>query len=153
VLLILVEAVFVVKIKVGDVAPSFSLPDTENRTRSLWEFLGQRVVLVFSVEAFTLNATKEVCEFRDVTGQLTNLDAKIVGLNVDLSAKNKVFAQRNRLAFPILSDSKHEIMKAYGLKTVGQRALFVLDEKGVVVYRWVSEKTSDEPDFEEINIS
>jgi peroxiredoxin len=95
-----------VNFKVGDAAPNFSLLDTENRVRSLSEFLGQKVVLVFSVEAFTLNATKEVCEFRDVTGQLTNLNAQIVGLDVGLPAKNKVVAQKNRLPFPILSDSE-----------------------------------------------
>ena len=47
------------KVKVGDKAPDFSLPDMENRTRSLKEFLGQKVVLAFSSVLSLLFAQKK----------------------------------------------------------------------------------------------
>ena len=58
------------KIDVGDMAPDFTLPDTDKKPRSLKEFLGQKVVLAFFVGAFTSTCTKEMCEFRDSMARL-----------------------------------------------------------------------------------
>lgn len=145
------------KIEVEDRAPNFSLPDTDNRTRSLNEFLGQKVVLVFSVEAFTADSTKELCLFRDYMGQLTNLNAQIVGVDINPPSANKLLAEKQRLHFPILSDVKEEVTEAYGLKMadstghpLAKRSVFVLDENGFVLYRWIPEKPADEPNYEEI---
>ncbi|MCL5949705.1 MAG: redoxin domain-containing protein, partial [Candidatus Bathyarchaeota archaeon] len=71
------------KINIGEKAPTFYLPDAENRNRSLPEFLGQKVVLVFFVEDFTVLCTKEVCEFRDSMDNLINLEAQIVGIDTN----------------------------------------------------------------------
>ncbi len=46
------------KVKVGDKAPDFTLPDTDKKPRSLKEFLGQKVVLAFFVGAFTVDMHK-----------------------------------------------------------------------------------------------
>ena len=148
------------KIKVGDEAPDFNLPDEENRSRSLKEFLGQKVVLVFFVGAFTSTCTKEVCDFRDSMARLINLKAQIVGVDVNVPFSNKILAVKNRLAFPILSDYKREVLERYGLDVpdfagrqgqfvaccwgkgcypIAKRAIFILDEKGIVRYTWVSD--------------
>ena len=102
--------------KVGDKAPDFSLPDIENRTRSLKEFLGQKVLLVFLVGAFTSKCTKEVCDFRDSMSHLINLKAQIVGIDIKVPSLSKDFAEKNKLSFPILSDYKREVFQAYGLE-------------------------------------
>jgi peroxiredoxin/cytidylate kinase len=136
-------------VKVGDKASNFSLPDIENRARSLNEFLGQKVVLVFNIESFLSNATKELCEFRDSMSQLINLNAQVVGIDPNGPSENKRLAEKFRLHFPILSDSKRQVIEAYGLEAP-KRSIFVLDENGIVNYRWVAEKPSDEPDYEEI---
>ena len=158
------------KVKVGDKAPNFSLPDVENRTRSLKEFLGQKVVLVFFVGAFTSKCTKEVCEFRDSMHQLIDLKAQIVGIDINVPSMNKGFAKKNRLPFPILSDYKHEVIESYGLELhdfagpdesnaccwgsgcypVAKRAIFILDENGIVRYTWVFDSPAVEPIYEEI---
>ena len=104
------------KVKVGDKAPNFNLPDVENRTRSLKEFLGQKVVLVFFLGAFTSKCTKEVCEFRDSIAQLIDLKAQIVGIDINVPSANKGFAEKYRLHFPILSDYKREVIETYGLE-------------------------------------
>ena len=104
------------KLKVGDKAPNFNLPDVENRNRSLKEFLGQKVVLVFFVGAFTSSCTKELCVFRDSIAQLIDLNAQIVGIDVNVPSANKGLAEKNRLTFPILSDYKREVIEKYGLE-------------------------------------
>jgi peroxiredoxin/cytidylate kinase len=146
------------KVKVGDQAPNFNLPDLENRTRTLKEFLGQKVVLVFSIGAFTSTCTKEVCEFRDSMARLIELRAQIVGIDVNVPFANKALAEKHRLPFPILSDYNREVIEKYGLevpvfsgpKGGFKRSIFILDENGIVRYVWVSDNPDVEPNFEKI---
>ncbi len=159
------------KVKIGDKAPDFNLPDVNKRTRSLKEFLGQKVVLVFFVGAFTSNCTKEICEFRDSVGQLIDLNAQIVGIDINVPSANKGLAKKNMLTFPILSDHKHEVIEAYGLEVpdlsgqegessacrwgsgcypIAKRSIFILDENGFVRYTWIAEKPTVEPNYQEI---
>jgi peroxiredoxin/cytidylate kinase len=160
------------KVNVGDKAPDFALPDGENRTRSLKEFLGQKVVLVFFVGAFTESCTKERCVFRDSMARLIDLKAQIVGIDINVPISNKVLAVKHRLPFPILSDHKREALEKYGVEVpdfaghegqfiaccwgkgcypLAKPAIFILDENGIVRYKWVSENPTDEPSYEEIN--
>jgi len=135
------------KINVGDKAPNFSLLDAENRTRSLKEFLGQEVVLVFFVESFTATSTKEVSPFRDSMKKMTNLKAQVVGVDDKAPSAVKAFAEKNRLHFPILSDQQHEIQKMYGLEVP---SILILNEKGIVVYKWTFSNANAEPNYPEI---
>jgi peroxiredoxin/cytidylate kinase len=160
-----------IKVKVGDKAPDFNLQDADNRPRSLKEFLGQKVLLVFFVGAFTSNCTKELCEFRDSMAQLIDLKAQIVGIDINVPSINKAFSKKNRLSFPILSDYKREVIEAYGLELQDftgpeggskaccwgsgcypfvKRAIFILDENGIVRYTWVSDSPAAEPSYGKI---
>ncbi len=146
------------KIKVGDKAPNFCLPDVENRPRNLKEFLGQKVILVFSVAAFTSTCTKEKCEFRDSMSQLINLKAQVAGIDVNVPFVNKALAKQRRLNFPILSDYNREVIKLFGLEEPDsldaqgelRPSIFVLNENGIVLYMWLSNDQVLEPNFEEI---
>ena len=148
------------KIKVGDKAPDFTLPDINMKPRSLKDFLGQKVVLAFFVGAFTSTCTKEMCEFRDSMARLIDLNAQIIGVSVNDPFSNKGFAEKNRLPFTILSDYKREVIKTYGLElpnfagldgyTVAKRSIFILDQKGIVRHVWVSKDPSVEPNYKEI---
>ncbi len=148
------------KIKVGDKAPDFTLPDTEMKQRSLSEFTGKKVVLAFFVGAFTSTCTKEMCEFRDSMSRLTDLKAQVVGISVNDPFSNKAFAEKNRLPFPVLSDYNREVVRSYGLEmldfaglkgyTVAKRSIFILDLEGAVRYMWVSDNPSVEPNYQEI---
>ena len=148
------------KIKVGDKAPDFTLPDTNMKQRSLKEFLGQRIVLAFFVGAFTATCTKEMCEFRDSMARLTDLKAQVIGISVNDPFSNKAFLEKNRLPFPVLSDYNRDVVKAYGLElldfsglkgyTVAKRSIFILDMNGIVRYVWVSDNPAVEPNYMEI---
>jgi peroxiredoxin len=148
------------QLKVGAQAPDFTLPDADQKLRSLKEFLGRKIVLAFFVSAFTKTCTKEVCDFRDSMDRLVDLDAQIIGISVNDSFSNKEFAQKNRLSFPILSDVGCAVTQRYGLQThdyegvtgyvVAKPSLFVLDQKGVIRYIWVSEDPAVEPNYDEV---
>ncbi|HWQ17968.1 MAG TPA: peroxiredoxin [Sulfolobales archaeon] len=149
-------------VQVGEKAPDFELLDTTLKKRSLSEFLakGRFVVLAFFPGAFTEVCTREMCTFRDRMARLDNLDAEVIGISVDSPFALRVFKEVNRLNFTLLSDYNREVIEKYGvvlpdllglgLKRLAKRALFIIDPKGVVVYKWVSEDPRVEPDYNEV---
>ncbi len=144
-------------VAVGEKMPDFQLHDQDRKLRSLNEFLGKKTVLAFFPGAFTGVCTKELCTFRD---SLQALPGQVVAISVNDPFSNKGFADTHKLQFPILSDYTRETIKGLnifhndfaGLKgyTAAKRSVFILDEKGVVRYKWVSEDPTKEPNYEEI---
>ena len=148
------------QVKIGDKAPTFTLPDTDLKPRSLQEFLGSKVVLAFFIGAFTSVCTKEMCAFRDSMARLIDLKAQVIGISVNDPFSNKAFAKKNRLTFPILSDYNRQAIKEYGVETsdfaglngytVAKRSIFIVDKNGVVRYVWTTENPTIEPDYMDI---
>jgi len=146
--------------RVGEMAPDFTLSDTDLKQHSLGEFQGQKVVLAFFVGAFTNVCTKEMCAFRDSMARLIDLKAQVVGVSVNDPFSNRGFAEKNQLTFPILSDVNREVVRTYNLEfpdfagikgyTVSKRSIFVLDRKGLVRYTWITEDPTVEPDYKKI---
>jgi peroxiredoxin len=144
-------------VEVGQKPPDFQLPDQNKNQRSLKDFLGKKTVLAFFPGAFTGTCTQEMCTFRD---SLQSLSAQVVGISVNDPMTNKAFAETHKLQFPLLSDYTREIIKKFnvfhndfaGLKgyTAAKRSIFILDEKGTVRFKWVSEDPGKEPDYEEV---
>ena len=147
-------------LKKGVRAPDFRLPDTEPNWKSLSEFAGKKLVLAFYPGAFTSVCQRELCAFRDMLAKLGSLEAQVVGISVDSPFANRAFAVANRIPFPLLSDYTREAARAYGGvhedfvglpgHTAAKRAVFVIDQAGVVRYAWVSEDPGVEPPYEEI---
>lgn len=148
------------KIKIGQKAPDFTLPDVDLQARRLKDFLDKNVVLAFYPGAFTAVCTKEMCTFRDSLAKLSDLKAQVVGISVNDPFSNKAFAEANRLNFPLLSDYNRDVVRLYGVAatdfvglkgyTVAKRSIFVVDREGTVRYVWVSEDPRIEPNYEEI---
>jgi glutaredoxin-dependent peroxiredoxin len=146
------------KLRIGDNAPDFTLPDTELKYRNLRDFLGSVVILVFFVNAFTAVCTKEMCEFRDSAARLTKLKTRTVGISVNDPFSSKAFAEKNKLFFPILSDYNREVIRSHGLEdsdfegirgyTVAKRSIVVLDSKGIIRYFWIAREQREEPDYQ-----
>ncbi len=144
-------------VAIGEKMTDFQLHDQDRKQRSLQEFLGKKTVLAFFPGAFTGVCTKEMCTFRD---SMQTLPGQVVAISVNDPFSNKGFAETHHLQFPILSDYTRETIKNLnifhndfaGLKgyTAAKRSIFVLDEKGVVRYKWVSEDPTKEPNYEEI---
>ena len=144
-------------VEIGGEMPDFQLHDQDRKQRSLQEFLGKKIVLAFFPGAFTGVCTKEMCTFRD---SMQTLPGQVVAISVNDPFSNKGFAETHNLQFPILSDYTREMIKQLnlfhndfaGLKgyTAAKRSIFVLDDKGVVRYKWVSEDPTKEPNYEEI---
>ena len=147
-------------VEVGQVAPDFSLYDTDRAKRSLSDFKGKNVVLAFVPGAFTGACTTEMCDFRDQMDQFNSLNAEVLGISVDPPFSQKAWADANNLKFTLLSDFNREATQAYdvawnnmgGLEgyTAANRAVFVVDKDGVVRYKWLAPTPADLPDYDEI---
>lgn len=74
--------------------------------------------------------------FRDTSGDFTATNTAIVGISVDSVWANKAFREQLKAEFPILSDSKREVSRTYGVYDEGndmaRRTTIIVDAGGVV---------------------
>ena len=145
---------------IGDIAPDFELPDADQKWRKLNEFKNKKTVVAFFPAAESPVCTAEMCAFRDQLDELRDYGANIVGISVDSPFANKAFSQNHHLNFPVLSDYKRDTIKRYGIimsklgtmegYNAAKRSIFILDEDGKVIYRWISDNPTIEPNYNEI---
>ena len=95
-------------------AIDFSLPDQNGVMHKLSDHLGKWVVVYFYPKDDTPGCTVEACQFRDKSEELTKMGVVILGISKDNAASHKKFSEKHSLNFPILSDEKREVIKAYG---------------------------------------
>ncbi len=149
-------------IELGQKAPDFTLPccdGTKAESLTLSKELGkENIVLAFFPLAFSPVCTDELCQFRDGLSQFNKLNAKVFGISVDSPFANNAFIKAHNLSFKLLSDFNKDVSRLYGvlhedlrgLKGVSKRSIFVIDKKGIVRYKWVSEDPTKMPDQDEI---
>ena len=147
-------------INVGDTAPNFELVDTELKMRTLDEFKGKKIVLSFIVAASSPVCEVELCTFRDSWDEISNLGAQVIAISNDGPFANKAFAEKTNYNFPLLGDYKSQTIRDYDVLmphllhvkdyNAAKRSVFVIDENGTVVYKWVSEDPLKEPNYQEI---
>ena len=128
------------KLNVGDRAPDFELPGTGEKTYRLGDYRGRKLVLAFYPGDFTPTCTKQFCSYRDQGEQLDELGAEVLGISPQSVESHERFTQEKSLNVPLLADEDKSVARAYGI-VVGplvRRAIFVIDEEGVVRYRKVS---------------
>ena len=147
-------------IQIGDTAPDFTLVNQDREKTTLSQYKGEPVVLAFYPGVFTGGCTREMCSIRDEIADLEDLNAQIFGISVNDPFSNKAFHEENVLNFPLLCDYTREVVKKYGVYhenfaglegyTAAKRSVFVLDQGGVVRYRWVTDDPGVMPSYEEI---
>jgi len=132
------------KVKVGSVAPGFTLPSQAGEMVSLEDFIGRKpVVLFFYPKDDSPGCTREVCAFRDDFEEFRKLDAEVIGISSDSVESHRNFAVKHDLSFPLLSDEGGNIRRLYGVpKTFGLfpgRVTYVIDKEGVVRHAFASQ--------------
>jgi peroxiredoxin len=147
--------------RLGQRAPDFSLPDYNKQQRTLAEFIQDGpVVLTFFPFAFSGVCDKEMCTFRDNMARMNVVGARVVGISVDSLFTLKVFAQTYNLQFPLLSDFNKKTTQAYGVlqdpwagfgyRGVAKRSVFVIDRRGILRYKWITDVPGNEPPYDEV---
>jgi thioredoxin-dependent peroxiredoxin len=123
-------------LKVGQDAPTFTLPDANGNSVSLSQYAGQWVVLYFYPKDDTPGCTKEACHFRDDMHKLEQLGAKVIGVSVDDSESHAEFSKKYALPFPLLSDvdgtvaSQYQALTNLGPVKIAKRYTYLIDPNG-----------------------
>lgn len=131
-----------VKLKEGDKAPDFTGIDQDDKTHSLKDYKGKKVVLYFYPKDDTPGCTAEACNLRDNYSMLQKKGYVVLGVSADSVKSHKKFGKKFQLPFPLLADTDHKIIDAYSVwgkkKFWGKefmgivRTTFIIDEKGKI---------------------
>jgi thioredoxin-dependent peroxiredoxin len=130
----------VAKLNAGDPAPDFELPGTGERTYRLSDYRGRKLILAFYPGDFTAVCTKQFCSYRDQGDRLEGLGAEVLGISPQSVGSHERFVEEKRLNVPLLADEDKQVARAYGVLAgpMVRRAIFVIDEEGVVRHRKVT---------------
>ena len=131
----------VLKVKVGDRAPDFTLPAVFGEKISLSQYRGKKnVVISFVPAAWTPVCSDQWPGYGIVKDIFDKNDGILLGITVDNIPT--LFAwtnQMGKLWFPILSDfwPHGKVADSYGILRsdgITERALFIIDKKGIIRY-------------------
>src|SRR3972149_372185 len=111
-------------------APDFTLPDANGAPRSLSDYRGSWVVVYFYPRDNTPGCTKEACGFRDSLAALKKMGVTVLGISKDSVASHIKFSKQYRLNFPLLSDEKKDVLKAY--KAWGKKKFMGREFEGTI---------------------
>lgn len=132
------------KVRVGDLAPDFTLPSQWGEMINLSDFRGKNcVVLYFYPKDETRGCTAEACAFRDSYEVFKEVGAEVIGISSDSIESHSKFALHHKLPFILLSDEGSKVRKLYGvsstLKLIPGRWTYIIDKKGVIRYIFSSQ--------------
>lgn len=125
-------------LKVGDKVPEFTAKDQHGNLFNSGDVIGKKgVVLYFYPKDDTPGCTAQACSFRDQYEDFLLLNAEVIGVSGDNEKSHQKFAQKYRLPFTLLSDSKKELRKLFGVPTnllglLPGRVTYVIDQNGII---------------------
>jgi len=129
------------KLKAGDQAPDFTLPAVSGEKISLNQYLGKKnVVISFVPAAWTPVCSDQWPGYNLVKNIFDKYDAILLGITVDNIPTLYAWTfPMGKLWFPVLSDfwPHGTVAERYGVlrsNGVSERALFVIDKKGIIRY-------------------
>lgn len=135
----------VLKVKVGERAPDFTLPAVRGGEITLSQYRGNKnVVISFVPAAWTPVCSDQWPGYNIAKEFFDHNDAILLGITVDniptlFAWTNQMCMGGGKLWFPVLSDfyphgavaDKYGVLRSDG---VSERALFVIDKKGIIRY-------------------
>lgn len=140
-------------LKVGEKVPDFSSTDQDGNTVKRSDYDGKKLIVFFYPRANTPGCTLEACNLRDNYSELKAEGYELLGVSADTERKQGNFKKKFNLPFPLLADTDHTVINAFGVwgpkKFMGRvfdgihRKTFVLDEEGIVTRVIEKVKTKD----------
>ncbi len=125
-------------------APDFRLHSTPDQIVALSEFRGQPVILAFYPADWSPVCGDQMSLYNEILPEFRRFNAELIGISVDGAWCHNAFAKDRKLRFPLLADfePKGAVARTYGVYRnqdgVCERALFVIDPEGTIVWSYVS---------------
>jgi peroxiredoxin Q/BCP len=130
-------------LKVGELVPDFTLVDQDEKSHTLSQYRGKKVVLYFYPKDMTPGCTVQAEGMRDSMNDLESKGIVVLGVSVDDVKSHKKFVEKHNLNFPLLADTQKTVVEVYGVwkeksmfgkKYMGiQRDTFLIDEEGKLI--------------------
>ncbi len=123
-------------LKVGDVAPAFSLMDQNGNMVDVGQMEGKKALVVyFYPKDFSTGCTMQAHEFREMHEEFLKNGADVIGVSSDSVESHKRFAEEHELPFTLLSDPDNKVRDLYGAWGAGRtpgRITYLIDRQGVI---------------------
>jgi len=154
-----------VEVEVGQIAPDFVARDLDDNQVSLNALIsGRKALLLFYRGGWCPFCNQQLAAIASDIQQFKDAGATIVAVSGEEVDKGKDLLKKLNLPFILLSDTKfegidrygvrdpnpHERLKAMGIMQLSKPAAFVIDETGVVRYKYVGKNASDRPKNEDL---
>ena len=86
------------------------------------------------------------------------MNAEVIGISTDGPFSHQAFSEKVGMDFPLLSDYNKEVIPQYGVqyedlagfRGLAKRSVFVIDQNGIVKYKWVTDDPGTLPDLDDI---
>jgi peroxiredoxin len=154
-------------LSIGSKAPDFSLSTKTSEGVKLIRlsdnFEKKNTLLLFFPMAFTGVCTAELCETSEGLDAYKDLNAEVYGISGDSPFSLEVWAEKEQIRVPLLSDYDHVVTKTYGVAYdrfapdrnlpmggVPKRSAFIIDRNGVIQYAEESDNPRQLPNFNAI---
>ncbi|MCO6748591.1 thioredoxin-dependent thiol peroxidase [Streptomyces sp. IpFD-1.1] len=118
------------RLKPGDTAPAFTLPDADGNEVSLASHQGRKVIVYFYPAALTPGCTKQACDFTDNLDALASAGYDVIGVSPDKPEKLAKFREKEGLKVTLVGDPSKETLAAYG--AFGEKKLYGKTVTGVI---------------------
>ncbi|OWA15374.1 thioredoxin-dependent thiol peroxidase [Streptomyces sp. CS227] len=118
------------RLKPGDTAPAFTLPDADGNEVSLASHQGRKVIVYFYPAALTPGCTKQACDFTDNLEALAGAGYDVIGVSPDKPEKLAKFREKENLKVTLVGDPSKETLAAYG--AFGEKKLYGKTVTGVI---------------------
>ena len=148
----------IMAIKIGAMAPDFTLSDQKSTQHTLSAYRGNWVLIYFYPKDDTPGCTKEACAFRDTFPEFEHLKMPVFGISTDSVKSHEKFAVKYELPFTLLADEQKEVVQLYGVwgkkKFMGKeydgthRMSFLIDPEGKIAK--IYDKVKPEGHAEEV---
>lgn len=116
-------------------APDFTLPDAHSKAVSLHDYRGKTIVLVFYPKDDSLVCTQQLSEYALHYNEFVKRGAEILAVGTDHVDSHENFRIKCHFPFPLLSDEKMEVCRAYHVLNyfgTAQRAVYIIDADGMI---------------------
>lgn len=134
-------------------APEFCLPNQDDVEICLRDLRGKWIVLYFYPKDNTPGCTTEACDFSEAAPDFSTLNAIILGVSGDSTAKHRDFIDKKDLSITLLSDESTTMMQEYGVwalkKNYGKeymgivRSTLIISPEGIVKAVWKNVKVKE----------
>ncbi len=143
-------------LKVGGIAPDFTLRTAKRDAWHLQDFRGKKnVVLAFVPYAFSRVCSAQLPSYEAELDRFNDFDTEVVSITMDSIYALNAWAKSMQTSFPLLSDfyPQGQVVDLYGVRNplgMPERAVIVIDKEGVIRYIEVLNSTGDMPDNEDL---